>query len=214
MRNRITCKADIADALECLSAKDPRLIPIVEAVNHVPLRLRPGGFEGLCEIVVSQQVSKAAAEAIWGRFVERFDPITPDRILNANLNHLGEAGLSRPKQKTIISAAAAFADGFSVEAVEKMPSDTAVEALTALHGIGRWTAEVYLLFCAGHPDLFPARDVALQSAVAEGLGLEMRPNEKDLIEIAELWSPWRGTAARLWWAYYSTMRDGRSALPV
>jgi DNA-3-methyladenine glycosylase II len=85
--------------------------------------------------------------------------------------------------------------------------------LTAVHGIGRWTAEVYLLFAAGHPDIFPARDVALQTAVGHAFGLAARPDEKALIAIAESWAPWRGVAARLFWAYYRALR-GREAVPL
>ena len=94
-----------------------------------------------------------------------------------------------------------------------LPHDAAIAQLTAVRGIGPWTAEVYLLFCAGHPDMFPAKDVALQSAVGDAFSLAARPDEKALAAIAESWAPWRGVAARLFWAYYRATR-GRDAIPV
>src|SRR5690606_32606429 len=120
----------------------------------------------------------------------------------------------RPKQKTMAAICRAIADdGLDLHHLTRLEAGDAIGRLTEVSGIGSWTAEVYLLFAAGHPDIFPARDVALQSAVGDAFGISPRPGEKALIRIAESWSPWRGVAARLFWAYYREMR-GRDAAPI
>ena len=105
-----------------------------------------------------------------------------------------------------------IAGGLDLHHLCGLEAEDAMARMVALHGIGPWTAEIYLLFCAGHPDIFPARDVALQSAVASALGLEARPGEKALAGLAESWAPFRGTAARLFWAYYAAIK-GRDGAP-
>jgi DNA-3-methyladenine glycosylase II len=126
-----------------------------------------------------------------------------------------EAGLSRPKQKALLAIAAAVRDGLDLEGVGALDGDAAMAMLTAVPGIGPWTAEVYLLTAAGHPDIFPSRDVALQASVHHALGLESRPSHKALETLAESWSPWRAVAARLFWAYYRAIkgRDGLLTAP-
>ena len=203
----IQTDADVAEALAGLLAADPRLVPVAELAGPVPLRRRPGGFEGLAAIITTQQISGVAAAAIWGRFRAAVDPFTPERLLAANEETLRVAGLSRPKIRTLFAVAHACGDGFAIDVLHDRPAEEAIAAMTALKGIGPWTAEIYLLFCVGHPDIFPAGDLALQSAVHDGLGLEQRPAEKRLRELARDWSPWRGTAARLFWAYYRARRN-------
>ena len=176
--------------------------------GDVPLRLSEPGFGSLASIIVSQQVSRASADAIFGRFVRLVDPLTPQGVLGAGEAIFREAGFSRPKQRAMIAAAGAVADGLDLIHLCDLDADEAIRQLTAVPGIGPWTAEVYLLFSAGHPDIFPARDVALQTAVGHALGLEHGPGEKALIAIAESWSPWRGIASRLFWAYYRETRAG------
>ncbi|MGQ7793814.1 DNA-3-methyladenine glycosylase family protein [Faunimonas sp. B44] len=201
--------ADIEAGLEALTAADPRLAPVLAAAGEVPLRRNAGGFEGLAAIITSQQISNAAADAIWGRLRAAVDPFTPDAFLAAEAETLKAAGLSRPKIRTLTAFAGACADGFDVEALGLMPPEEAVAAMVVHPGIGRWTAEIYLLFCLGHPDVFPAGDLALQAAVGDAFALEARPNEKALRAIAEAWSPWRGVAARLFWSYYRVRRETR-----
>lgn len=210
----INCEDDIAAAISGLIAADPRLHPVVEVAGNVPLRRRAPGFEGLAQIIVSQQVSRASADAIWARLRAAVDPLDASRVLASSDDTLGRAGLSRPKQRTLRALAEAIEEGFDLDELAHCESPTAIEAMTALHGVGPWTAEVYLMFCCGHPDLFPARDVALQNAVQHAFGLAERPGEKALYEIAEAWSPWRATAARLFWAYYAATRGGRDSTPI
>ncbi len=204
---RIATEADIAWALAALFAADPPLVSLAEIAGPVPLRRRPGGFEGLAAIVTAQQISTAAAESIWSRFKAAVDPFTPQRFLATPDDAFRAAGLSKPKVLTLQGIAAACAGGLDVEGLHELSAEDAMAALTALKGIGPWTAEIYLLFCIGHPDIFPAGDLALQSAVQHGLRLPHRPGEKELRTIAERWSPWRGVAARLLWAYYRARRE-------
>jgi DNA-3-methyladenine glycosylase II len=210
---RISSLDDIGTGLDALCAADPRLVAVRTVSGEVPLRLSEPGFASLASIIVSQQVSRASADAIFGRFVKLVDPLTPDAVLAAGEEIFREAGFSRPKQRGLVAAAGAVADGLDLIHLCDLDAEDAIRRLTAVPGIGPWTAEVYLLFAAGHPDIFPARDVALQSAVAHALRLESRPDEKALARIAESWSPWRGIASRLFWAYYRETR-GRDAAPI
>jgi DNA-3-methyladenine glycosylase II len=203
----IETKRDITRATKALLAADPRLVPIAEIAGPLPLRRREGGFEGLAAIVTSQQISNMAGAAIWERLRAAVEPFTPAQFLATPEEALRAAGLSRPKIRTLNGIAAAAADGFDLIAVHDLPAEEAMTTMTALKGIGPWTAEIYLLFCVGHPDIFPAGDLALQSAVHTGLRMRKRPDEKKLRKLAEKWSPWRGVAARLFWAYYRARRQ-------
>jgi DNA-3-methyladenine glycosylase II len=210
---KITTLDDVARGLDALCRLDPRLEAVRARAGPVPLRLSEPGFASLASILVSQQVSRASAEAIFGRLTTLLDPLTPAAVLAADEGVFQVAGLSRPKQRGLLAAAQAVADGLDLHHLCSLEADEAIAALTAVPGIGPWTAECYLLFAAGHPDVFPARDVALQSAVGHALGINPRPPEGVLIRIAESWAPWRGVAARLFWAYYREMK-GREAVPL
>ncbi|MER8463656.1 DNA-3-methyladenine glycosylase [Mesorhizobium sp. M1396] len=209
---RIVTSDDIARGLDALCVIDPRLEKVRGMAGEVPLRLSEPGFRSLASIVVSQQVSRASADAIFGRLTKLVDPLTPRAILAAGEDMFREAGLSRPKQRGLIAVAQAVIDGLDLHHLCSLDAQEAITTMTAVSGIGPWTAEVYLLFAAGHPDIFPARDVALQSAVGHALGIDPRPPEKTLIQLAESWSPWRGVASRLFWSYYRETR-GRDAAP-
>ncbi len=211
---RIDTIADVIAGLDALCAADERLVGVRAAAGDVPLRRTDPGFASLVSIIVSQQVSRASADAILGRLVKLADPLTAETIHSADDELFRLAGLSRPKQRTLRALARAIVDdGLDLEALCRCERDDAIRALTAIHGIGIWTAEIYLLFSAGHPDIFPARDIALQAAVAHALGLAQRPDERQLIEMAESWTPNRGVAARLFWAYYQQMK-GREGAPA
>jgi len=211
---RIGCLADVETALDALCRADPRLAPVRAASGEVELRLTAPGFSSMASIIISQMVSRASAAAILGRFARLVDPMTAQGVLGAGEDVFREAGLSRPKQRTLLALARAVADeGLDLEHMCTLEADEAIARLTAVSGIGPWTAQVYLLFAAGHPDVFPAKDVALQSAVGHALGIAPRPDDRQLEKIAESWSPWRGAAARLFWAYYRDMK-GRDAAPI
>ncbi|PYE88750.1 DNA-3-methyladenine glycosylase family protein [Phyllobacterium leguminum] len=211
---RIDTLDDIEEGIRALVAGDERLHAIRAAVASVPLRRSEPGFESLASIIVAQQVSTASAAAIWGRLKAHIDPLTPENYLAAGEEAWRLSGLSRPKQATLAHVSQAVLAGkLDLLGLCDHPADEAITTMTAIKGIGPWTAEVYLLFSAGHPDVFPAGDVALQAAVGHAFGHEARPDAKNLRAFAEIWSPWRGVAARLFWAYYAVIR-GREAAPL
>jgi DNA-3-methyladenine glycosylase II len=211
---RIDTEDDLAAALDELVLIDPSLLPVCEQAGRVDLRRSEPGFASLASIVVSQQVSRASAEAILGRLVQLIDPFTPAQLLAKGIDALVNAGLSRAKQRTLLSLATSLQDGqLDMESLSELPASDAISQLTALPGIGPWTAEVYLLTAAGHPDIFPSGDVALQAAVGDAFGHELRPDSRHLAAIAEAWRPWRSVAARLFWAYYRGLK-GREVDPI
>ncbi|MCE7028506.1 DNA-3-methyladenine glycosylase family protein [Jiella avicenniae] len=210
----IRTEADIAEALAALTAADERLVRIAETAGPVPLRRVRSGLKGLLAIVVAQQVSKASADAIFGRLDAAVDLADPHAILAAGETTLRAAGLSRPKQQTVEAVAAAIAQGrLDLARLETTDAPEAIAELVAVRGIGPWTAECWLLFCTGHPDVFPAGDLALQVAVAHALDHESRPTTKRLGAIAEAWRPHRSVAARLFWAYYAVIHR-RDVVPA
>lgn len=209
---RIRDLADVEAGLDALVRADPRLAAIRAASGPVPLRLTEPGFASLASIVVSQQVSTASARAIFSRLTRLAEPLTPATILAADISLFREAGLSGAKERTLLALSQAVVDGLDLHHLCELEAQEAVRHLGMVKGIGPWTAEVYLLFAAGHPDVFPAGDVALQTSVGHGLGFDARPDRRQLVALAESWSPWRGVAARLFWAYYRTIR-GRDAAP-
>jgi DNA-3-methyladenine glycosylase II len=209
----IESEADIAEGLDHLARRDRRLRKIMRVAGPVPLRRRPGGFEGLARIVVGQQVSIASAEAIWGRFVAAFPGCSVEAIHTASDEALRAPGLSTPKIRTLRAAAAACREGLDLAALASLPAEEAHRRLTSVKGIGPWSADIYLLFCLGHADIFPAGDLALRNAVGDAFGHEAPPSVDAVAEIALRWSPWRGVAACLFWAYYRACRQ-RAAMPV
>jgi DNA-3-methyladenine glycosylase II len=214
MHRRIDTEADIAAGLAVLVTADPRLAEMAAVAGPLPLRRRPGGFAGIAGIVVSQQLSTASAGAIWGRLAAAYDPFTPQSLIKARADRLARLGLSRPKIRALKEIARAIAGGvLDFEALPDMPADDAHRALCAIHGIGPWTADIYLLFSLGHADAWPAGDLALQEAARLAFGLPARPSAKETGALAEPWRPWRGVAARLLWAYYRTVKQ-RDAIPV
>ena len=210
---RIFTLDDIAAGLDALCVIDPRLDKVRAAAGEVPLRRSEPGFRSLVSIIVSQQVSRASADAIFGRLERLADPLTPETLLAAGDSLFRDAGLSRPKQRAVLAVSEAVGNGLDLSKLCDLDAEAAISAMTAVSGIGPWTAQVYLLFAAGHPDIFPAGDVALQSAVGHALGIDPRPGEKALIGIAESWTPHRGVASRLFWAYYREIKGREGAPP-
>ena len=208
-------QAVLAAALADLIVLDPRLHTIAAKVAPLPLRHAEPGFAALARIIVSQQVSAKAAEKIYERLFGVIGNMTPENYLSAGPDAWREGGLSRPKQKTIAAAAEAVLDGtLNLEALCQIEAETAIASMITIWGIGRWTAEVYLLFAGGHPDVFPARDLALQIALQECFDLEGRPTEAKTIAFTESWSPLRSVAARLMWAIYGFNRNMAAPLPA
>ena len=197
----------LTEGLKALPRLDNRWRAVIKACERPPLRRREGGFAALCGIIVAQQVSVASATAIWARFEAQISPLTPQTLLAATDEDLRLSGLSRPKQQTLRALAQALVEG-TLE-LEKLPDVTPEEvhaALTAVSGIGPWTADIYLMACIGHADAFAAGDLALQEAARHAFRLETRPNAAELVELAEAWRPWRGIAARVLWSYYRAVK--------
>ena len=193
----------LAEAAAGLRALDSDLVSMLVATGGPPpLRLREPGFAGLAAIIVSQQVSVASASAIFARLSARLAPLDAHGVMAADDEALRACGLSGPKIRALRSVARAVAEGLDLGALGALDAAEAHRALVAVSGIGPWTADIFLLFCLGHPDAFPAGDLALQEAARLALGLETRPDARGLEAIAERWRPWRGVAARMLWAYY------------
>ncbi len=195
---RITSAGDLAAGAKALAQLEPRFAPVIAAVDPLPLRLKPDGFATLLQAIVSQQVSTASAAAIWGR-VEAAGLVDERAVSAASEEDLRAVGLSRPKMRYAWALAGA---GINFPALRELPTDQVVAELTAVPGIGVWTAEIYAKFALGHADVFAAGDLALQEAARTLFGLSDRPSERELREMSEAWSPWRSVAARALWAYY------------
>lgn len=165
-----------------------------------------GGFPGLARVICGQQLSVASARAIWGRLAELPGALDAAGFLALSDADLRAAGLSAGKVRTLRGIAEAVVAGtLDFAEVERRSAADAAAYLTAHKGIGPWTAEIYLMFCSGHPDIFPAGDLALQKAVGHAFGMDRSPTAKELIEIAAPWSPHRHAAALLFWKYYAAV---------
>jgi DNA-3-methyladenine glycosylase II len=200
--------------LAALARSDAVIARLVAAGASPTLRKRPPGFEGLAWTVVGQQVSTTSAAAIWGRLKGRFDPLDAAVVLAASDEELRAVGLSGFKIRTLRAAAAAVRGGsLQLDRLSELAAAEAHAALVAVPGIGPWTADIYLLFCLGHPDAFPAGDLALQEAARVALALDRRPDAKALAALAERWRPWRGVAAKVLWAYYRIIK-AREGVPA
>lgn len=194
---------DIQEGLAHLKKRDRRLAKIIDITGEIPLRRHAPGFAGLCSIIISQQLSVASANAIWARTEAGLGDVCAAAILAADEPRLRACGLSGPKIKTLRAIAEAAHSGtLPVDRLHAMPGEDATASLVAVKGIGPWTAEIYLMFYAGHADVFAPGDLALQEAAKLALKLEKRPSAKELAVLAERWKPWRAVAARLLWAYY------------
>lgn len=183
-----------------------KLCPVMKRVHGVvgdpPLRRHVSGFVGLAQVVVSQQLSTASANAIWKRTMLVVDPFDAPTLLAQDAATLRGAGLSQGKVRTLRAAADAIVAG-ALDLEAPLADDELREALLAITGIGPWTADIYTMFCLGHVDGFASGDLALQVAAQRAFGLAERPSARELEELAERWRPWRGIAARLLWSFYA-----------
>ena len=195
------------EALDALCARDPDLAGIERAAGPLPWRRRPKGFAGLLAAIVGQQISNAAAAAIWSRLAALAPhSLDAETILRLPEEALRAAGLSRPKIGYARAVATAVVSGrFDPDALERMADEEAIATLTALPGFGRWTAEIYLLFALERRDVFPAADLALAASAVALKGLPARPSERALRALAEPWAPARGLAARLLWHHWRSI---------
>lgn len=202
----ITSDACVFEGVQALVKMDARFASAFEQTGPLPLRLRKDGFTALLDAIVSQQISVAAAAAIWGR-MKAAKLTGPRKILWASDAQLRACGLSNQKIRYARALAEARID---FGALRDAPSDEVIATLVKVPGIGPWTAEIYAMFSLGHADVFPPGDLALQEAAKVLFGLPERPKERAFREMAEDWAPWRAVAARLLWAYYrvENQREG------
>jgi DNA-3-methyladenine glycosylase II len=209
---RIGTEADIKEGLAALTSVCPHLARVHALAGHPPLRKRPKGFEGLARVIVGQQLSVASAEAIWNRVQAVVQPFQPATLLATPDKTLRKAGLSRGKIATLRVIAGAIGSGkLKLDALSRAPEEKIHAELTALKGIGPWTADIYIMFSLARADAWSPGDLALQHAVKDALLLAERPSLVQMNEVAEAWRPWRGVAARLLWSYYALRRKSSSS---
>ena len=193
---------------------DPALARADGATPAFEWRSRTGGYEGLLRMIVEQQVSVASAAAIWGRTVQGLEgAVTPDRVLSLDPDVLRSFGLSGQKVRYAREIALAQVEGrIDFDALGRLSDAEAIAVLTAVPGVGRWTAETFLMFCEGRTDVFPGADIALQEAIRWADGLDGRPKEKAAGARAERWRPHRSVAAHLLWGWYGGVKRGEIRL--
>ncbi len=193
----------IAEGSAWLAKTEPRFAPIIDQCGPLPLRRKPDGFAQLLSAITSQQVSVASANAIWGR-LETAGMTSVQAVAKTSDDDLRALGLSRQKARYAKALAAAQID---FDALRDAPNADVIKTLTAVTGIGVWTAEIYAMFSLGRADVFAPGDLALQEGAKVLFDLSERPTDKALREMAVAWSPWRSIAARALWAYYAQLKS-------
>jgi len=210
----IQSEADIRAGIRALRRKCAAMRNIHDAVGDPPLRRYAPDFEALARIVVGQQLSIASAGAIWGR-VAALGSVTAEALLGHDAGALAGAGLSAAEIKTLRAVATAVAvQGMALETLVAEGDEAVRARLVEIHGIGPWTADIFVMFGIGRADAWAPGDLALQVAAGRVLGLDEKPTAAELDVIAERWRPWRGVAARLLWAHYAHKPGAATASPV
>jgi DNA-3-methyladenine glycosylase II len=211
---KIRNEKDLKEGVTALVKSCAHMARICALAGDPPLRRRPSGFNGLVRVITSQQLLVASAEAIWLRLEAAVEPFTPSRFLTTPEQDLRAADLSKIKISTLRGLAEAIDTGsLDLDALSEETEDVIHARLTALKGIGPWTADIYILFCLARADAWSPGDLALQVAVKDALELEARPDQVLMKELAEAWRPWRAVAARMLWAFYG-LRRKTSAAPA
>jgi len=197
--------------LKALIHGDADMARAYKAAGAPASRKRSPGFASLLQIIVNQQVSVHAGRAIWARLEAEFGQITEKPLLGASEKRLRACGLSAAKTRYAKALAVAVSEGsLDLKGLEKLSDDEVRAELTQVLGIGRWSAEIYLMFALGRPDVWPVGDLALAVASERLLGLENRPGQKELELIGEAWKPWRTEAARMLWHFYKHVLEVKS----
>lgn len=205
----------LQQALDHLADADQHMADAIAEIGPPPPRHRPAGFATLMHVIIAQQVSTASARAISGRLTERLSKITPEEFIALTDADLRAVGFSRQKTLYGRDLAAAFLDGRVAPAkLRRMADEDAIASLSSVKGIGRWSAEVFLLFSLKRPDVMPAQDLALMVAAQRLKGLRARPDAKKLLKIAEPWRPFRSYGARMLWHYYRNGKGGIGGQPL
>ena len=203
----IRTEKDLKEGVAALVGSCAHLARVHALAGDPPLRRRPAGFKGLARVIVGQQLSIASARAIWQRLEARVRPFTTESLLATPDKDLRLAGLSAGKIATLRGVAESVTNGsLDLDALKRAREGLIHAKLTALKGIGPWTADIYILFCLARADAWSPGDLALRAAVKDAFALEARPDQALMIEIAEAWRPWRAVAARMLWSYYAFRR--------
>jgi len=203
----IDSEKDLKQGLSFICAREPRFQKVLNATGLPPLRRKQGGLRGLTEIITEQQISIHAAAAIWTRVEARFAPFDAEMMASASDDEYINCGLSRPKIRTIRAVLDEILIGkLSLTNMESAENSEVFATLTSIKGIGPWSAHIYLLANLGRIDVWPVGDLALQESARLLFELENRPNEKQMLKLAEPWQPWRAAAARLLWSHYRLVR--------
>ena len=190
--------------LDAIAEREPAFARALSLAGYPEPRIRERGYRTLLRTIVGQQVSVAAAASVWRKLeAELGEEMAPEVVLAAEFDALRACGLSRQKQGYARSLCELVASG-ELD-LENLPEDDedAIAVLVRIKGIGRWSAEIYLLFAEGRPDIWPAGDLAVQAGIGKILALPERPSEKETRTLAEPWSPHRGAAAILTWHCYN-----------
>jgi DNA-3-methyladenine glycosylase II len=198
----ITSQECISEGLVALNKLEPKFRQAINAIDEIPLRRTSGGFDRLLSTIVSQQLSVAAANAIWKK-IELAGLNQINKIKKVSDQDLRQVGLSKQKVRYVRSLANAK---INYDALKAMPTSQVVSELTQVSGVGNWTAEIYAMFSLGRADVFAPGDLALQEATRLLFNLPERPSEKELRVMAKEWSPWQAVAARLLWSYYNDQK--------
>lgn len=194
----------IQSGLDAIAAAEPRMARALEIAGYPEPRIRTRGYATLLRTIVGQQVSVAAAASMWRKLEAHLgEDVAPEKLIASHFDELRACGLSRQKQGYARSLCEMVLSGDLT--FDALPADDeeAIELLTRIKGIGRWSAEIYLLFAEGRPDIWPAGDLAVQAGLHRILGLEERPSEKETRVLAEAWRPHRGAAAIFTWHCYN-----------
>jgi DNA-3-methyladenine glycosylase II len=194
----------LTTAIDAVAAIEPAIARAVEVAGYPSPRVRDRGHKTLLRTIVGQQVSVAAASSMWGKLEDLLgEEMAAEALLSQDFDALRSCGLSRQKQGYARSLCELVTSG-ELD-LHNLPSDDeeAIELLTRIKGVGRWSAEIYLLFAEGRPDIWPAGDLAVQAGLGRIMGLEERPSEKQVRAIAEPWRPHRGSIALLTWHCYN-----------
>ena len=203
-------KKTFAEGAKELGKRDKDFARLVDEIGLPGLRSRSSGYSTILKVICGQQVSTAAARAIGGRLDAIENPMRPETALKLGPEKLRAVGLSGQKVNYALGIAEAIVSGdFSFRRVARMNDEDAIEEMTKLKGIGRWSAEVYLLFALRRPDLWPVDDLGVVKGLVHLKGMKERPPREELIEIAEAWRPWRSVAARLLWHYINFVEKTR-----
>jgi len=213
LKPQILTEDSLYRAAKTLARRDNDLASVFKSLGPPPLWARPAGFSTLVKIILEQQVSLASAASLFARLKKNTIPFHPARLIELGEAHLKSQGLTRQKTAYCLHLAESLhTKRLRLPQLSLMNDADVRAALMEIKGLGAWSADVYLLMVLRRPDIFPANDLALVTAVTELKRLPARPNTKQLLQMAEAWRPYRSVAARMLWQFYLAKRSARKKL--